>query len=152
MHHQNVSLQNAPSKRTFLTFKAGVVLLLTSLMRSKEYVLMVHFAMIRFDGASGACQLEIRGNCGNDLEFSSTPLFSPFLGGLEIHNLWTDHFVDISISPSIHQSTLKGIGWKNLGEGTCFHRGDWHPPACPKDHSKVFRSRVLERSIFIFQR
>ena len=25
-------------------------------MRSKEYVLMVHFAMIRFDGASGACQ------------------------------------------------------------------------------------------------
>ena len=25
-------------------------------MRSKEYVLMVHFAVIRFDGASGACQ------------------------------------------------------------------------------------------------
>ena len=24
--------------------------------QSKEYVLMVHFAMIRFDGASGACQ------------------------------------------------------------------------------------------------
>ena len=57
MHHQNVSLQNAPSKRTFLTFSAGVVLLLTSLMRSKEYVLMVHFAVIRFGGASGACQL-----------------------------------------------------------------------------------------------
>ena len=27
---------------------------MTSLMRSKEYVLMVHFAVIRFDGASGA--------------------------------------------------------------------------------------------------
>ena len=29
---------------------------MTSLMRSKAHVLMVHFAMIRFDGASGACQ------------------------------------------------------------------------------------------------
>ena len=25
-------------------------------MRSKEYVLMAHFAVIRFDGAAGACQ------------------------------------------------------------------------------------------------
>ena len=25
-------------------------------MRSIDYVLMAHFAMIRFDGASGACQ------------------------------------------------------------------------------------------------
>ena len=51
---------DAPSKR--ITAKCTIktyflVLLLTSLMRSKEYVLMVHFAMIRFDGASGACQL-----------------------------------------------------------------------------------------------
>ena len=56
MHHQNVSLQNAPSKRTLLTSlkrsKAGP----PQLKRSKKYVLMVHFAVIRFDGASGACQ------------------------------------------------------------------------------------------------
>ena len=55
MHHQNVSLQNAPSKRTLLTSlkrsKAGP----PQLKRSKKYVLMVHFAVIRFDGASGAC-------------------------------------------------------------------------------------------------
>ena len=57
MHHQNVSLQNAPSKRTLLTSlkrsKAGP----PQLKRSKKYVLMVHFAVIRFDGASGACQI-----------------------------------------------------------------------------------------------
>ena len=56
MHHQNVSQQNAPSKRTLLTSlkrsKAGP----PQLKRSKKYVLMVHFAVIRFDGASGACQ------------------------------------------------------------------------------------------------
>ena len=56
MHHQNVSLQNAPSKRTLLTSlkrsKAGP----PQLKRSKKYVLMVHFAVIRFDGASGASQ------------------------------------------------------------------------------------------------
>ena len=56
MHHQNVSLQNARSKRTLLTSlkrsKAGP----PQLKRSKKYVLMVHFAVIRFDGASGACQ------------------------------------------------------------------------------------------------
>ena len=56
MHHQNVSLQNAPSKRTLFTSlkrsKAGP----PQLKRSKKYVLMVHFAVIRFDGASGACQ------------------------------------------------------------------------------------------------
>ena len=56
MHHQNVSLQNAPSKRTLLTSlkrsKAGS----PQLKRSKKYVLMVHFAVIRFDGASGARQ------------------------------------------------------------------------------------------------
>ena len=56
MHHQNVSLQHAPSKRTLLTSlkrsKAGP----PQLKRSKKYVLMVHFAVIRFDGASGACQ------------------------------------------------------------------------------------------------
>ena len=61
MHHQNVSLQNAPSKRTLLTSlkrsKAGP----PQLKRSKKYVLMVHFAVIRFDGASGACQ-ETAGN------------------------------------------------------------------------------------------
>ena len=55
MHHQNVSLQNAPSKRTLLTSlkrsKAGP----PQLKRSKKYVLMVRFAVIRFDGASGAC-------------------------------------------------------------------------------------------------
>ena len=69
MHHQNVSLQNAPSKRTLLTSlkrsKAGP----PQLKRSKKYVLMVHFAVIRFDGASGACQEKgkcpevVRGGC-----------------------------------------------------------------------------------------
>ena len=36
---------------------AGVVPQGTSEKRSKEYVLMVHFFVVRFDGASGACQL-----------------------------------------------------------------------------------------------
>ena len=34
-------------------------------MRSKEYVLMVHFAVIRFDGASGAHRLLGGGGQGN---------------------------------------------------------------------------------------
>ena len=59
MHHQNVSLRNAPSKRTLLTSlkrsKAGP----PQLKRSKQYVLMVHFAVIRFDGASGACRVQL---------------------------------------------------------------------------------------------
>ena len=58
MHHQNVSLQNAPSKRTLLTSlkrsKAGPPQL--KRCQKKKYVLMVHFAVIRFGGASGACQ------------------------------------------------------------------------------------------------
>ena len=58
MHHQNVSVQNGASKRTFLTFYIwGGPAILSSLMSSKEYVLMVPVAMVRFDGASGACQL-----------------------------------------------------------------------------------------------
>ena len=78
MHHQNVPLKNAPSKRTLLTsfqrssnltlhqiwcglwgqqLLAGVVPQGTSEKRSKEYVLMVHFLVVRFDGASGACQI-----------------------------------------------------------------------------------------------
>ena len=78
MHHQNVPLKNAPSKRTLLTsfqrssnltlhqiwcgvwgqqLLAGVVPQGTSEKRSKEYVLMVHFLVVRFDGASGACLL-----------------------------------------------------------------------------------------------
>ena len=71
MHHQNVPLKNAPPKRTLLTsfqrslaelglwgqqLLAGVVLQGTSEKRSKEYVLVVHFLAVRFDGASGACQ------------------------------------------------------------------------------------------------
>ena len=76
MNHQNVPLKNAPSKRTLLiSFQrsshltlhqiwcglwgqqllAGVVPQGTSEKRSKEYVLMVHFLVVRFDGASGAC-------------------------------------------------------------------------------------------------
>ena len=57
MHHQNVSLQNAPSKRTLLTsLKRGQKQDHPSLKGQKKYVLMVQFAVIRFDGASGACQ------------------------------------------------------------------------------------------------
>ena len=56
MHHQNVSLQNAPSKRNLLTSLKRSLQDHPSLERSKKYVLMAHFAVIRFDGASGACQ------------------------------------------------------------------------------------------------
>ena len=77
MHHQNVPLKNAPSKRTLLTsFQRSLAEppqqaaaaptthtrsneewdSRTSEKRSKEYVLMVHFLVVRFDGASGACQ------------------------------------------------------------------------------------------------
>ena len=77
MHHQNVPQKKAPSKRTLLTsfqrssnltlhqiwcglwgqqLLAGVVPQGTSEKRSKEYVLMVPFFVVRFDGASGACR------------------------------------------------------------------------------------------------
>ena len=75
MHHQNVSLQNAPSKRTLLTSlkrsKAGP----PQLKRSKKYILMVHFAVIRFGGASGACQvlLMLLGNFQPFQDFFETP-------------------------------------------------------------------------------
>ena len=52
---------------------AGVVPQGTSEKRSKEYVLMVHFLVVRFDGASGAssgmlCYGLGRGDCGRDLQ------------------------------------------------------------------------------------
>ena len=56
MHHQNVPLQNAPSKRTLLTSFQRSLAEPPHKKRSKEYVLMVHFLVVRFDGASGACQ------------------------------------------------------------------------------------------------
>ena len=91
MHHQNVPLKNAPSKRTLLTsfqrspkptlhqiwcglwgqhLLAGVVPQGTSEKRSKEYVLMVHFLVVRFDGASGACQKSL---CSLALEATVAP-------------------------------------------------------------------------------